>query len=138
MRACGRAGGNRGKERGGQVPPRAAQLPHPYVSARGVLGPTGVTTHPQWHNRNMESDGQLPLYDLVAVRLKEAHAMVRALQVPDDVRAALSRRLLAVTAAAKHDLAGAARRLERLVEDIEAGNGLFPGEREDRRADRSA
>ncbi|MBN3930877.1 hypothetical protein IQ279_14775 [Streptomyces verrucosisporus] len=86
----------------------------------------------------MDSDGQLPLYDLVAARLKDAHTMVRALQVPDDVRAALVRRLLAVTAAAKHDLGGAARRLDRLMEDIRAGDGLFPGEGEDRCADRSA
>ncbi|MGY1456912.1 SCO5555 family protein [Streptomyces sp. SS8] len=86
----------------------------------------------------MESDGQLPLYDLVAARLKDAHTMVRALQVPDDVRAALVRRLLAVTAAAKHDLGGAVRRLDRLMEDIGAGDGPFPGEEEDRRADRSA
>jgi hypothetical protein len=69
----------------------------------------------------MERDGQLELYDLVAARLKEAHRTVRDLQVPDDVRRALSRRLLAITAAAKQDLPGAARRLERLMEDVEAG-----------------
>ncbi|HZG04954.1 MAG TPA: hypothetical protein VE546_15520 [Streptomyces sp.] len=84
----------------------------------------------------MERDGQLPLYDLVAARLKDAHTMVRTLQVPQDVRAALARRLLAITAASKHDLAGAARRLDRLMEDI--GKGRFPTEQEDRCAQGSA
>ncbi|MDG9703676.1 hypothetical protein [Streptomyces sp. DH37] len=84
----------------------------------------------------MERDGQLPLHELVATRLKDAHAMVRALQVPEDVRAALARRILVVTAAAKHDLAGAARRLNRLMEEIDRDG--FPAEREDRRADGSA
>ncbi|MFI5568197.1 hypothetical protein ACIA6T_12795 [Streptomyces sp. NPDC051740] len=76
----------------------------------------------------MEHDGQLQLYAAVAVRLKEAHAKVRALQVPEGVRMALTRKLLVITAAAKHDLAGAARRLERFTEDLDEGR--FPeGER---------
>ncbi|MEN3586013.1 hypothetical protein AAH978_17885 [Streptomyces sp. ZYX-F-203] len=69
----------------------------------------------------MERDGQLELYRLVAIRLKEAHATVRALQVPEGVRMALTRKLLVITAAAKHDLARAARRLERFTTDLEAG-----------------
>ncbi|MGK5532682.1 hypothetical protein [Streptomyces sp. URMC 129] len=74
----------------------------------------------------MERDGQLELYDRVAARLKDAHRMVRALQVPEDVRQALTRKLLIITAAAKQDLPGAARRLDRLMEDVEAGR-LPPG-----------
>ncbi|MEU5365333.1 hypothetical protein ABZ354_17950 [Streptomyces sp. NPDC005925] len=69
----------------------------------------------------MEHDGQLQLYAAVAVRLKEAHAKVRALQVPEGVRMALARKLLVVTAAAKHDLADAARRLERFMTDLDEG-----------------
>jgi hypothetical protein len=69
----------------------------------------------------MEHDGQLQLYAAVADRLKEAHARVRALQVPEGVRMALTRKLLVITAAAKHDLADAARRLEGFVADLEAG-----------------
>ncbi|MEG3629070.1 SCO5555 family protein [Streptomyces poriticola] len=69
----------------------------------------------------MEHDGQLELYEAVAVRLKEAHAKVRALQVPEGVRMALTRKLLVITAAAKHDLADAARRLERFTADLDAG-----------------
>jgi hypothetical protein len=72
----------------------------------------------------MERDGQLDLYDRLAARLKEAHARVRTLQVPEGVRAALSRRLLVITAASKHDLAGAERRLESLMADIDEGR--FP------------
>ncbi|MFI1418901.1 hypothetical protein ACH4VX_13065 [Streptomyces sp. NPDC020731] len=74
----------------------------------------------------MEHDGQLRLYTAVAVQLKEAHAKVRALQVPEGVRMALARKLLVITAAAKHDLAGAARRLERFTEDLDEGR--FPEE----------
>ena len=74
----------------------------------------------------MERDSQLELYELVADRLKEAHTRVRSLQVPEGVRMALSRKLLVVTAAAKHDLADAARRLEAFTADLDAGR--FPEE----------
>ncbi|WP_416979483.1 hypothetical protein [Streptomyces sp. T028] len=69
----------------------------------------------------MEHDGQLELYTAVANLLKEAHAAVRALQVPEGVRMALTRKLLVITAAAKHDLADATRRLERFMTDLEEG-----------------
>jgi cell division protein YceG involved in septum cleavage len=72
----------------------------------------------------MEHDGQLQLYAAVADQLKDAHSRVRALQVPEGVRMALTRKLLAITAAAKHDLAAAARRLERFtaeLDDLEEG-----------------
>ncbi|OKK06737.1 hypothetical protein AMK26_12205 [Streptomyces sp. CB03234] len=72
----------------------------------------------------MERDSQLELYQAVAARLKEAHTRVRELQVPEGVRMTLSRKLLAITAVAKHDLAGAARRLDRLMEDVDEGR--FP------------
>ncbi|MFE4264396.1 hypothetical protein [Streptomyces sp. NPDC056883] len=72
----------------------------------------------------MERDSQLELYGLVADRLKEAHTRVRTLQVPEGVRMALTRKLLVVTAAAKHDLADAAVRLDRLMKDLDEGR--FP------------
>ncbi|WP_434597055.1 hypothetical protein [Streptomyces sp. A5-4] len=72
----------------------------------------------------MERDSQLELYVAVADRLKEAHTTVRTLQVPEGVRMALSRKLLVITAAAKHDLADAARRLDRLMKDLDEGR--FP------------
>ncbi|MEV5438108.1 hypothetical protein AB0K80_19160 [Streptomyces sp. NPDC052682] len=74
----------------------------------------------------MEHDGQLELYAAVAVLLKEAHSRVRALQVPEGVRMALTRKLLVITAVAKHDLADAARRLERFAADLDEGR--FPVE----------
>ncbi|MGP3948298.1 hypothetical protein [Streptomyces sp. 7N604] len=72
----------------------------------------------------MDRESQLELHRLVADRLKEAHTRVRSLQVPEDVRMALSRKLLIITSVAKHDLAGAARRLDRLMKDIDEGR--FP------------
>ena len=89
-----------------------------------MLRPRRATTRPRWHNRCMERDSQLKLYGQVADQLKEAHARVRALQVPEGVRMALSRKLLVVTAAAKHDLSDAARRLDRLMKDLDEGR--FP------------
>jgi len=67
----------------------------------------------------MDNDGQLELYTAVAAQLKKAHATVRALQVPEGVRMALTRKLLVITAVAKHDLAEAARRLERFMTDLD-------------------
>jgi hypothetical protein len=62
-----------------------------------------------------------PLYALVAERLKQAHSLVRVLDVSDDTRVALARQLLGVTEAAKRDLAEAARRLNRFVATVESG-----------------
>ncbi|UYQ64625.1 hypothetical protein [Streptomyces peucetius] len=72
----------------------------------------------------MERDSQLELYSEVAARLKEAHTKVRELQVPEGVRTALTRKLMVVTAATKHDLPGAARRLDQLMKDLDEGR--FP------------
>ena len=88
---------------------------------RPELHPWQATTRPRWHNLCMEHDGQLELYAAVADQLKEAHTRVRALQVPEGVRMALTRKLLVITAAAKHDLADAARRLERFTADLDEG-----------------
>lgn len=75
----------------------------------------------------MEGDSQLELYGAVATGLKEAHRKVRRLRLSDGERKALARRLLAITAVAKHDLATAARRLDRLMEELEEiATGRFP------------
>ena len=88
-----------------------------------------MTTHRRWHNRPMEPGGENELahYALVADRLKRAHAQVRALDVSEEASQALSRKLLGITAVAKRDLAGAARRLERLMADLESGSAQDPG-----------
>ncbi|MEU1628397.1 hypothetical protein ABZ746_24300 [Streptomyces sp. NPDC020096] len=75
----------------------------------------------------MDRDDQLKLYEVVAARLKVAHARVRALQVPDDVRVAMTRKLLVITAAAKHDVVGAQQRLERFMRDLDEGRFPDPG-----------
>ncbi|MFD7918647.1 hypothetical protein ACFV3R_05400 [Streptomyces sp. NPDC059740] len=72
----------------------------------------------------MDRDDQLELYGRLASQLKAAHTRVRTLQVPEGVRMALTRQLLVITAAAKHDLVGAARRLERFMDDLDEGR--FP------------
>ncbi|MDB1089607.1 hypothetical protein PJ985_18795 [Streptomyces sp. ACA25] len=74
----------------------------------------------------MERDGQLELYGLVATRLKEAHGRVRVLGVSEEVRQGLVRRVLVISAAARHDLPGAARRLDQLMKDIDEGR-VLPG-----------
>jgi hypothetical protein len=73
----------------------------------------------------MDGEGQLERYTALAADLKQAHARVRAATLPDDVRAALTRKLLVITAAAKHDAGGAQARLRRFIRDFEAGR--FPG-----------
>lgn len=85
------------------------------------MPPAQATTRPRWHNLCMDNDGQLELYTAVAAQLKEAHTRVRALQVPEGVRMALTRKLLVITAAAKHDLADATRRLESFMKDLDEG-----------------
>jgi hypothetical protein len=60
------------------------------------------------------------LYAVVAERLREAHARVRALNVSEEARVALVRRLLIVTEGAKRDLPGTARKLSRIVADLDA------------------
>ncbi|MEY9873747.1 hypothetical protein ABH931_003236 [Streptacidiphilus sp. MAP12-33] len=92
------------------------------------------TTGLEWHNLRMspsdpppggddaeliEEAADVELYGLVARRLKDAHARVRALDVSDAERAALTRSLLMVTEAAKRDLPEAARRLARFVADLD-------------------
>jgi hypothetical protein len=51
--------------------------------------------------------------------LKQAHTRVANPEVPDGTRRELTRRLLAVTATAKHDLAGAVRRLDVLTAELD-------------------
>ncbi len=75
----------------------------------------------------MDGEGQLERYEVLAARLKQAHALVRAARLPDDLRTALTRKLLVITAAAKHDADGAAVRLERFIRDFDEGRLPDPG-----------
>ncbi|HVF20568.1 MAG TPA: hypothetical protein VNA14_10025 [Mycobacteriales bacterium] len=57
-------------------------------------------------------------------RLRDAHRGVASLDAPDDVKAAVVRRLIAVTDASKHDLRRASERLDALLDDL--ANGRLP------------
>ncbi len=59
--------------------------------------------------------------DLLADRLLEAHRRVRAAELAPEDRARVSRRLIAITDASKHDVARAATRLDLLLADLDAG-----------------
>ncbi|MCT9931418.1 hypothetical protein N5079_14450 [Planotetraspora sp. A-T 1434] len=53
--------------------------------------------------------------DLLARRLRDAHRRVRALALPQEDRARLTRRLLAICDVAKRDIAHAAARLDAFI-----------------------
>lgn len=57
----------------------------------------------------------------LAVRLRETHRRVAALELDDDEKCILVRRLLALTDASKRDAARAAVRLDRLLADLDTG-----------------
>jgi hypothetical protein len=61
------------------------------------------------------------LLDDLSRRLRDAHQRVRSIDADDETRAAVVRRLIAVTNASKHDLARASRRLDLLIADLDAG-----------------
>lgn len=60
------------------------------------------------------------LFDSLAERLRDAHAAVRRLDAPADRKAALTKRLIAITDASKHDLGRAAERLDALLDELES------------------
>ena len=100
----------------GASSPRTALPPIPCrVRASGMAGAQSLGLSRPLRGRQLAPDGTIGAWNAtansssmtaVADRLKEAHARVRALQVPEGVRMALTRKLLVITAAAKHDLAG--------------------------------
>jgi hypothetical protein len=61
------------------------------------------------------------LFERLAAQLAEAHARVRALDVPKGEKARATRRLLAISDASKHDLQRAAQRLEVFLDDLDHG-----------------
>jgi hypothetical protein len=61
------------------------------------------------------------LFDRLSAQLVEAHRRVRALDVPKDETARVTRRLLAISDAAKHDLQRAATRLDAFLDDLDHG-----------------
>lgn len=57
----------------------------------------------------------------LASRLRDAHRRVAALDAPEDQKARVARRLIAVTDASKRDLGRASARLDALLADLDAG-----------------
>ena len=57
----------------------------------------------------------------LAVRLRDAHRRVAALEASPDEKARVARRLIALTDASKHDLERASARLDLLLADLDAG-----------------
>ena len=57
-------------------------------------------------------------YALFAHRLKDAHAALRDPRIPARNRAELTKRVLAITALARHDVTGAAARLEAFFSEL--------------------
>jgi hypothetical protein len=86
------------------------------VAAGAASLPAAVP--PQCENQRVDHDAELELYGVVAERLKQAHALVRQLAAPEQMRRDLTRRLLVITDAAKRDLPSAARRLDRFIAEL--------------------
>ncbi len=61
-----------------------------------------------------------PAAQVLAERLLHAHRRVRALDADPAVKARVTRRLLAVTDASKHDVGRASARLDALLADLDA------------------
>jgi hypothetical protein len=66
------------------------------------------------------------LFADLSERLRLTHRRVAALEGPDDEKARITRRLLAISDAAKHDLRRASERLDVLLADLDAGRRPDP------------
>ena len=64
----------------------------------------------------------------LATRLRDAHRRVAGLDVPEDQKARVARRLIALTDASKRDLVRASARLDALLADLDAGRLPVAGE----------
>ncbi len=67
----------------------------------------------------------------LAGRLRDAHRRVASLDLPDDEKARVTRRLIALTDASKRDVQRASARLDLLLADLDAGRGPSPEDGED-------
>jgi len=64
----------------------------------------------------------------LAGRLRDAHRRVASFDAPDDQKARVARRLIALTDASKRDLVRASARLDLLLADLDAGRLPVAGE----------
>lgn len=59
------------------------------------------------------------LFAELSTRLRDAHRRVASLEAPDDEKARITRRLLAISDASKHNLGRALSRLEAFTADLD-------------------
>ncbi len=60
------------------------------------------------------------LFASLSARLRDAHQRVRALEADAETKAGITKRLIAITDASKHDLRRASERLDALLADLDA------------------
>ena len=63
-----------------------------------------------------EDDGAV--FAELSTKLRDTHRLVGRLEVPDDEKASITRRLLVITDASKHDLRRALARLDALIAEL--------------------
>ena len=68
----------------------------------------------------------------LALRLRDAHRRVASLDAPDEEKARVAARLIALTDASKRDLGRASRRLDLLLADLDSGRAEAAGQEDDR------
>ena len=68
------------------------------------------------------SDDDPQLFEELSIGLRNAHRRVAQSDVPDAEKASITRNLLAISDASKHDLVRAKQRLDRLVERFPDGD----------------
>ena len=68
----------------------------------------------------------------LALRLRDAHRRVASLDAPDDEKARVVARLIALTDTSKRDLGRASRRLDLLLADLDAGRTAAAGQEDAR------
>lgn len=71
-----------------------------------------------WDDNGVED---AELFADLSVRLRDAHRRVASLVAPEDEKARVLRRLLAISDAAKHDLRRSSERLDVFLSDLDRG-----------------
>lgn len=69
---------------------------------------------------------ELEAADVLAERLLQAHRRLRAAELSPDDKGRVTRRLIALSDASKHDVSRATARLDALLADLDAGR-VSPG-----------
>jgi hypothetical protein len=65
-----------------------------------------------------DADDDGAVFAELSSKLRETHRLVGRLEVPEDEKASITRRLLVITDASKHDLKRALARLDALIAEL--------------------